>query len=58
MKKYSVEITEKAKKQFKKLDRNIQVFLLQWIRKKLEGCENPRIYGKALKGDKARSVEI
>ncbi len=46
--KYQVEFTEMAKKELKKLDRHISLMITSWIRKNLEGCENPRQYGRAL----------
>ena len=35
-------------KQLKKLDKHTASLILGWIRKNLEGCENPRLHGKAL----------
>ena len=52
MKKYKVVFTDKAKKQFKKLDKHIELLLIGWIEKNLEGCSNPRLHGKALIADK------
>lgn len=51
--KYKVEITEKALKQLKKMDRHTASLILGWIRKNLEGCENPRQHGKGLTADKS-----
>nr|WP_072773555.1 type II toxin-antitoxin system RelE/ParE family toxin [Desulfitobacterium chlororespirans] len=48
---YKVAFTEEAKKNLKKLDKPIALLILAWIRKHLEGCENPRQQGKALKGN-------
>jgi len=48
---YHVVFTEKAKKEFTKLDRYTAAMILGWIRKNLEGCTNPRLHGKALTGD-------
>ncbi|MGE4272441.1 MAG: type II toxin-antitoxin system RelE/ParE family toxin [Desulfitobacterium sp.] len=48
---YHVVLTEGAKKEIKKLDRPMALLVLAWIRKNLEGCENPRLHGKALKGN-------
>jgi len=47
---YDVEFSEQAKKQFKKLDRYTQQMLDKYIENHLEGTDNPRRYGKALKG--------
>lgn len=46
--KYKVEFTQRALKDLKKLDRHTAALILGWIRKNLEGCENPRLYGKGL----------
>lgn len=45
---YKVELTEKAIKELKKLDRHTATLILGWIRKNLEGCSDPRAHGKAL----------
>ena len=50
MKKYSVEYTEKAKKQLRKLDRPAKVLIRNWIEKNLEGTDDPRKHGKSLTG--------
>ena len=39
-------------KTLRKMDPSIRTTILEWIDKNLEGCENPRIHGKPLKGDK------
>ena len=50
--KYKVEFTEKSLKQLKKMDKHTASLILGWIKKNLEGCENPRQHGKALTADK------
>ena len=50
---YKVVLTEKAIKQLKKLDKHISSLLIGWMEKNLEGCSNPRLYGKSLVGDKS-----
>ena len=50
---YKVVLTEKAKKQLKKLDKHISYLLVGWMEKNLEGCSNPRQHGKGLTGDKS-----
>lgn len=45
---YKVIFTDKAKKQLKKLDRQTVALIISWLRKNLDGCENPRQHGKAL----------
>ena len=48
--KYSAEYSKKALKQLRKLDRPIRTRIHNWVLEHLEGCENPRLYGKALTG--------
>lgn len=45
---YSVEFSARFDKEFSKLDRYTQRMIFSWIKKNLEGCENPRYRGKAL----------
>ena len=49
---YKVELADKAKKELKKLDKPTAKIILAWLRKNLEDCNNPRLHGKALVGDK------
>ena len=51
VKKYSVEFKSKARKKIDKLDAPVRRRITQWIANNLEGCENPRLKGKALEGD-------
>ena len=46
--KYTVEFSQSALKDLKKLDRHTAALILGWVRKNLEGCENPRQFGKGL----------
>lgn len=48
---YRVFLEKQVKKDFQKLDRNIQKLILDWIEKNLENVENPRIKGKPLVGN-------
>ena len=50
---YSVEFSKRALKDLKKLDRTTAALILGWIRKNLEGCEDPRIHGKGLTSDRS-----
>lgn len=50
---YHVEFTDGARKALKKLDRNTAAMLLGWVRKNLEGCENPRQHGKGLTANRS-----
>lgn len=45
---YSVEYTEDAYKKLKKMDKYTRTFILSWISKNLQGCDNPRQHGKPL----------
>ncbi len=47
-KNYSVELSERFKKEFRKLDKYTQKMIRAWINKNLVGCENPRVHGKGL----------
>ena len=49
---YSVEYTEEAVKQLKKMDRFTRTMILNWISGHLDGTGNPFASGRALTGDK------
>ena len=53
MKEYSVEYTERAVKNLRKLDKYTRNLIIAWIEKNLVNCKNPRIHGKALKENKS-----
>ena len=55
---YSVEFSKKARRELKKLDPNVALTITKWIRKNLEGCENPRRFGKSLTGNGAIGLAI
>ncbi len=44
---YHVETTARFDKEFRKLDKYTQRLILAWITKNLEGCDAPRVHGKA-----------
>lgn len=48
---YHVLFSKNAFKDLKKLDKNIQKIILNWIDKNLEGCADPRVHGKGLVAD-------
>lgn len=50
---YKVIFTDKAAKTLKKLDKSVSRMLIAWIRKNLDGCDDPRKHGKALVGNHA-----
>ena len=50
---YSVEYTQRAVKDLKKLDRQTRALILGWIEKNLVDCENPRQHGKVLTANRS-----
>ena len=50
---YHVEFTARALKELKKLDKQTAALILGWIRKNLEGCDNPRAHGKGLTANRS-----
>lgn len=49
---YNVQLTDDAKKDLKKMDKHQAKIIAAWLRKNLEGCTNPRRYGKMLRYDR------
>jgi len=50
---YSIEITARFNKEFKKLDKYTQRMIKGWIEKNLVGEENPRRHGKGLTANRS-----
>ncbi len=50
---FKVQFTESAIKQLEKLDKQTLRVIKNWVIKKLVDCDDPRIHGKALKGNLA-----
>ncbi len=48
---YKVEFTESAVKQLKKLDKQTTRVIKNWVIKNLVNTTDPRLHGKALKGN-------
>jgi mRNA interferase RelE/StbE len=48
MQKYSVELSERFTKEFRKLDKYTQRMIRAWINKNLVDCTDPRQHGKGL----------
>ena len=48
MRKYSVELSDRFKREFRKLDKYTQKIIRAWIDRYLVDCENPRSHGKGL----------
>lgn len=47
---YKVEFSPKAEKELNKLDQTVIALILKWLKKNVDGSEDPRIHGKPLKG--------
>ena len=48
---YHVTYSQEAAWQIAKLDGGVRVIILKWIKKHLEGTDNPRTIGKGLVGE-------
>ncbi|MBQ6972007.1 MAG: type II toxin-antitoxin system RelE/ParE family toxin [Synergistaceae bacterium] len=48
---YSADYSQKALKQLRRLDKPVRTRIHNWVIEHLEGCENPRLFGKALTGN-------
>lgn len=48
---WRIEIAPSAVKQLAKLDKATAKLITAWLRKNVDGCENPKARGKSLKGD-------
>ncbi len=53
MQKYDVELSERFKKEFRKLDKYTQKIIRAWINKNLVGCTEPRQHGKGLTSNRS-----
>ena len=51
--KYTVEYTQQAVKDLRKLDKQTRTFILSWVEKNLVDCENPRQHGKGLTANRS-----
>lgn len=50
---WTVEISDFAERQLRKLDRPAQKRLLDWLDDRIGGCKNPRHFGEPLRGNLA-----
>lgn len=48
-----IRISNIAERQLRKLDRQVQERILDWLAERIEGCKDPRHFGEPLKGDRA-----
>ncbi len=51
MKKYEVVLSERFKREFRKIDKYTQNILRAWINNNIVDCNDPRLHGKSLTGD-------
>ena len=50
---WRVEMSKRAVKQLGKIGKPASSIIVAWLKKNVDGCENPRAHGKALVGDRA-----
>ena len=50
---WKVEWDDRARKELRKLDKSIQKEILNYLRVRIEGSNNPRLFGQGLSGNKA-----
>lgn len=50
---WTVEVSDFAERQLRKLDRPVRDRLLGYLDDRIEGCKNPRHFGEPLKGEMA-----
>jgi len=50
---WTVEVSDFAEKQLRKLDRPVHKRLIDWLDDRIEGGKNPRHFGEPLRGDLA-----
>ena len=50
---WNVEWDDRARKELRKLDASIQKEILNYLRVRIEGSKNPRLFGQSLSGNKA-----
>lgn len=50
---WKVEWDDRARKELRKLDQPIQKEILDYLRLRIEGTNNPRVFGQSLVGNKA-----
>ena len=51
--KYHVVFSDEARKELKKMDKHIALLITAWVRKNLEGCSDPRRFGKELTANRS-----
>ena len=53
MRKYNVELSDRFKREFRKLDKYTQKIIRAWIDRNLVDCENPGAHGKGLTANRS-----
>lgn len=53
MQKYNVALSERFKREFRKLDKYTQKMIRAWINKNLVDCTDPRQHGKGLTANRS-----
>lgn len=53
MSRYKVELSDRFKREFRKMDQYTQKFIRAWIDKHLVNCEDPRAHGKGLTANRS-----
>ena len=53
MRRYNVELSDRFKREFRKLDKYTQKIIRAWIDKNLVDCENPIAHGKGLTANRS-----
>lgn len=48
---FKLLFTKSAEKDLSKLDDNSYYLITSWLRKNIDGCEDPRVHGKRLKSN-------
>ena len=49
---WQIKLNPRTEKQFLKLDKSAQRKILRYLQEKIASSENPRLFGKALQGNK------
>ena len=48
---YKIEYDKPVHKMLKKLDKHVVSKIIDWLNERLDGCQNPRLWGSPLKGN-------
>lgn len=50
---YKLLFTPEADKKLEKMDAGVRRMILKWLKKNVDGCENPKAHGKALSANRS-----